>query len=233
MKQHVALGDLIVRDLPDLVEIRAGIRHHHERWDGKGYLHGLAGDDIPEVARILAVCDAFSAMTTTRPYRKALSVDEALTRLEDACGSQLDERLVIAFVNGIRTVATRADARGRADRPLDAGSHRSSGPVARSPEVPATLHLRDAGASRWSSRSPSLVAALVLPPIGLAAAPPDLGRADGLRHRRQHDDHEHRRQPHRREPRARRAIGDRAGRRRHRPQRHRQRRGRACRRRRA
>ena len=106
VKQHVALGDLIVRDLPDLDEIRAGIRHHHERWDGKGYLHGLIGDAIPEVARILAVCDAFSAMTTTRPYRKALSVDEALTRLEDACGSQLDERLVTAFVNGIRTVAT-------------------------------------------------------------------------------------------------------------------------------
>ena len=105
VQQHVALGDLIVRDLPDLDDIRAGIRHHHERWDGKGYLHGLAGEDIPEVARILAVCDAFSAMTTTRPYRKALSVDEALTRLEDACGSQLDERLVIAFVNGIRTVA--------------------------------------------------------------------------------------------------------------------------------
>ena len=64
------------------------------------------GPSDPEVARILAVCDAFSAMTTTRPYRKALSVDEALTRLEDACGSQLDERLVIAFVHGIRTVAT-------------------------------------------------------------------------------------------------------------------------------
>jgi HD-GYP domain-containing protein (c-di-GMP phosphodiesterase class II) len=106
VKQHVALGDLIVRDLPDLEEIRAGIRHHHERWDGKGYLHRLAGEDIPEVARILAVCDAFSAMTTTRPYRKALSVDEALTRLEDAAGTQLDERLVTAFVIGIRTVAT-------------------------------------------------------------------------------------------------------------------------------
>ena len=60
-------------------------------------------------------------MTTTRPYRKALSVDEALTRLEDAAGSQLDERLVIAFVTGIRTVATAplpGDDRGR---PLDAG----------------------------------------------------------------------------------------------------------------
>ena len=72
VKQHVALGDLIVRDLPDVDVIRAGVRHHHERWDGDGYLDRLAGEEIPLVARILAVGDAFSAMTTTRPYRKAL-----------------------------------------------------------------------------------------------------------------------------------------------------------------
>jgi diguanylate cyclase (GGDEF)-like protein len=103
VKQHVNLGDLIARDLPDQELVRAGIRHHHERWDGKGYLHGLAGEDIPLIARILAVGDAFSAMTTTRPYRKALSVEEALTRLEDASGSQLDASLVLAFVAGIRS----------------------------------------------------------------------------------------------------------------------------------
>ncbi|HEV7809851.1 MAG TPA: HD domain-containing phosphohydrolase [Candidatus Limnocylindrales bacterium] len=103
VKQHVALGDMIVRDLPNVDVIRTGVRHHHERWDGRGYLHALAGEDIPLVARILAVGDAFSAMTTTRPYRKALSVDEALRRLEDAAGTQLDERLVAAFVAGIRS----------------------------------------------------------------------------------------------------------------------------------
>jgi len=104
-KQHVALGDAIVRDLPDLDLIRAGIRHHHERWDGQGYLDGLAGEEIPLVARILAVSDAFSAMTTTRPYRKGLPVEEALTRLGDAGGSQLDPRLVEIFVKGIRSEA--------------------------------------------------------------------------------------------------------------------------------
>jgi diguanylate cyclase (GGDEF)-like protein len=103
VKQHVALGDAIVRDLPDIDLVRAGIRHHHERWDGDGYLDGLAGDDIPLIARILAVGDAFSAMTTTRPYRKALDLREALRRLEDAAGSQLDEALVRAFVEGIET----------------------------------------------------------------------------------------------------------------------------------
>lgn len=105
VKEHVTLGDLIARDLPDEALVRAGIRHHHERWDGHGYMHGLAGDDIPLIARILAVGDAFSAMTTTRPYRKALSVEEALIRLEDASGTQLDASLVLAFVSGIRTAA--------------------------------------------------------------------------------------------------------------------------------
>ena len=71
VKQHVALGDAIVRDLPDIDLIRAGIRHHHERWDGRGYLDELAGEEIPLVARILAVGDAFSAMTTTRPTARA------------------------------------------------------------------------------------------------------------------------------------------------------------------
>jgi diguanylate cyclase (GGDEF)-like protein len=101
VKQHVALGDMMVRDAQTSDLVRLGIRHHHERWDGGGYLDRLAGDEIPLVARILAVGDAFSAMTTTRPYRKALSVQEAIRRLGDAAGTQLDERLVRLFVDHI------------------------------------------------------------------------------------------------------------------------------------
>ena len=104
VKQHVALGDMIVRELPHISLVRAGIRNHHERWDGRGYLEGLRGQDIPDVARILAVADAFSAMTTTRPYRKALDIREALARLGDAAGTQLDERLVTAFIHALETV---------------------------------------------------------------------------------------------------------------------------------
>ena len=103
VEQHVALGDLIVRDLPDLHAVRAGVRYHHERWDGAGYLQGLAAGEIPLVARILAVGDAFSAMTTTRPYRKAMSVSEALKRLGDSAGTQLDERLVTTFVEAMQS----------------------------------------------------------------------------------------------------------------------------------
>jgi diguanylate cyclase (GGDEF)-like protein len=105
VKQHVVLGDMIVRDLPDIDLVRAGIRHHHERWDGEGYIDRLGGEEIPLIARILAVGDTFSAMTTSRPYRKALDVPEAIRRLEDAAGTQLDERLVTAFVTGLETAA--------------------------------------------------------------------------------------------------------------------------------
>jgi diguanylate cyclase (GGDEF)-like protein len=103
VQQHVALGHMIVRDLPQLELVKAGIRFHHERWDGRGYLERLEGEQIPLIARLLAVADSFSAMTTTRPYRKALGVQESLARLEDSAGSQLDEALVRAFVDGIRT----------------------------------------------------------------------------------------------------------------------------------
>jgi diguanylate cyclase (GGDEF)-like protein/putative nucleotidyltransferase with HDIG domain len=105
VKQHVALGDAIVRDLPNIELVRAGIRHHHERWDGHGYLHGLESETIPLIARILSVADVFSAMTTTRPYRKALPLTEALKRLGDAAGTQLDELLVTTFISGIETAA--------------------------------------------------------------------------------------------------------------------------------
>ena len=101
VKNHVALGDMIVRDLPDADQIRAAVRNHHEQWDGSGYLDRLAGEEIPFIARLLAVGDAFSAMTTTRPYRKGVGVREALRRLEDASGTQLDERLVAVFIDGI------------------------------------------------------------------------------------------------------------------------------------
>ncbi|MGZ8474916.1 MAG: bifunctional diguanylate cyclase/phosphohydrolase [Candidatus Limnocylindria bacterium] len=102
-EQHVVLGHLIVRDLPHLDGVTAGVRYHHERWDGTGYPDRLCGDEIPLVARIVAIADTFSAMTTSRPYRKALSVQEALRRLSDAGGTQLEDRLVREFIGGMQT----------------------------------------------------------------------------------------------------------------------------------
>jgi diguanylate cyclase (GGDEF)-like protein len=102
VKQHVALGDAIVGAVPQLVDVRAGVRHHHERWDGAGYLDGLRGERIPKIARILAVADAYSAMTTTRPYRKAMPPEEALARVAQGAGNQLDPELAMAFVTAMR-----------------------------------------------------------------------------------------------------------------------------------
>jgi HD-GYP domain-containing protein (c-di-GMP phosphodiesterase class II) len=71
---------------------------HHERHDGKGYPDGLSGDDIPLLGRILAVADAYSAMTSDRPYRKTLSVDDAIAELRRVTGKQLDPQLVQQFI---------------------------------------------------------------------------------------------------------------------------------------
>jgi diguanylate cyclase (GGDEF)-like protein len=111
MKQHVALGDAIVGAVPHLQAVREGVRHHHERWDGAGYIDGLRGERIPLIARVVAVADSYSAMTTTRPYRKALSPDVALERIAAAAGSQLDPELATTFV------ALMRERRGVAARP--------------------------------------------------------------------------------------------------------------------
>ena len=98
VKQHVTVGDLIVGGLPDMDLVRAGVRHHHERWDGGGYPDGLAGEGIPRIARIITVADAFSAMTTSRSYRVGLPVIEAVNRIQEAIGTQFDPELAEAFV---------------------------------------------------------------------------------------------------------------------------------------
>jgi len=72
--------------------------HHHERMDGKGYPMGLAGDEIPEFARVIAVADAFDSMTSTRSYRGARSVEAAVAELRKCSGMQFDPMLVDAFI---------------------------------------------------------------------------------------------------------------------------------------
>lgn len=78
---------------------------HHERWDGKGYPRGLKGEEIPLSARIFAVVDAWDAMRSDRPYRKALSVEEALAEIEKGAGTQFDPKVVAAFLSLIREEA--------------------------------------------------------------------------------------------------------------------------------
>jgi len=98
---HPVQGVEIIREIEFLDEAVAGIQHHHERLDGRGYPMGLAGDDIPEFARVIAVADAFDSMTTTRSYRGARTVSEAMTELRRCAGDQFDPRMVEALVTAI------------------------------------------------------------------------------------------------------------------------------------
>ena len=97
IKSHPRLGANIVGNVPNLVPCVSGILYHHERWDGTGYPEGLAGEAIPLEARILAVADAFAAMTSARPYRDALSNEEVMKELKEGAGKQFDPKLVEVF----------------------------------------------------------------------------------------------------------------------------------------
>jgi diguanylate cyclase (GGDEF)-like protein len=94
IEMHPVLGEKIIAPIDRLHEVRGIVRHCHERWDGRGYPDGLAGEDIPLEARIIFVCDAYHAMTTDRPYRRKLSHPEAVRRLREGAGSQFDPRIV-------------------------------------------------------------------------------------------------------------------------------------------
>ena len=98
IKQHPIKGIEIVAPLRLPYEVTAGIKHHHERFDGKGYPEGLSGKQIPLFARIIAIADAYDAMTVGRPYKAPLSKDEAMLELKRNSVSQFDKELVDVFL---------------------------------------------------------------------------------------------------------------------------------------
>jgi HD-GYP domain-containing protein (c-di-GMP phosphodiesterase class II) len=89
---------VIVAAVPGLEHTLDAVRHHHERWDGDGYPWGLRGEEIPLLARLMAVADAYSAMTTDRPYRKSMPAGTALRILREGAGTQWDPECVDAFL---------------------------------------------------------------------------------------------------------------------------------------
>ncbi|MDO8949511.1 MAG: HD-GYP domain-containing protein [Actinomycetota bacterium] len=99
IKQHPDAGARILEAIPFLDTVVPVVRFHHERWDGKGYPTGLAGEEIPYLARVLAVADAFDAMTTDRPYRKAMSVEDASREIESCAGAQFDPEIARVFLS--------------------------------------------------------------------------------------------------------------------------------------
>lgn len=97
MENHAVIGSEVIRNIKFFQNGTDIIRHHHERWDGTGYPSGLKGDEIPYGSRILAVADAFDAMISDRPYRKALPLQSALQEIRAGSGNQFDPRVVAAF----------------------------------------------------------------------------------------------------------------------------------------
>ncbi|MEJ2013714.1 MAG: response regulator [Anaerolineales bacterium] len=97
MKKHPEVGARMIRDIPYLAPAVPIVRHHHERWDGGGYPDGLQGEEIPDGARLLAVADAFDAMTSDRPYRKALSGEDAYAEILRGSCKQFDPGMVEAM----------------------------------------------------------------------------------------------------------------------------------------
>ncbi len=98
IRKHPEMGYRILKDIPQLRDILPGVLYHHERFDGQGYPQGLHGDDIPLVARLIALADAFDAMSSTRTYRPSRSRDEVLQEILDCAGTQFDPELAPVFV---------------------------------------------------------------------------------------------------------------------------------------
>lgn len=103
MKGHVTLSSLIIHGLPHLSDILDAVACHHERWDGKGYPKGLQGEEIPLLGRVMAVADAFSAMTMDRPYRAGMATEAALRQIEAGAGTQFDPAIARTFVEKMRS----------------------------------------------------------------------------------------------------------------------------------
>ncbi len=130
IKKHPRIGFDILRGIPLLEDILPGVLHHHERFDGKGYPTGIAGEEIPLFARIVALADTFDAMSSTRSYRAAMSREKVLAEVNRCAGSQFDPALVPAFVAMDFAEFDALVARHAADEGVSLGEEVPSAPPA-------------------------------------------------------------------------------------------------------
>ena len=103
MKHHTVAGEMILSGVETIPDLMVGAKYHHERFDGKGYPSGLKGDEIPFIARVIAVADAYDAMTTDRVYRKRLPAEVVMGELEKGKGTQFDPKVVQVFIAYLET----------------------------------------------------------------------------------------------------------------------------------
>ncbi|MFF8803866.1 HD-GYP domain-containing protein [Streptomyces omiyaensis] len=153
---HPEYGHEMIRGIGFLGEARDAVLHHHERIDGSGYPYGLRGEEIPECARVVAVADAFDAMTSTRSYSRARPVATALAELERCAGSHFDPRMVAALVRalGRRGHPHAGEAGSGGDRQADAATADGTGGQVPAPRAPGPPARQDRGA-RTSPRGPA------------------------------------------------------------------------------
>jgi HD-GYP domain-containing protein (c-di-GMP phosphodiesterase class II) len=102
MKLHPTKSFDILQEFPIFYQMALNAKHHHERYDGRGYPEGRKGDDIPLFSRIILVADTFDAMTSSRPYRKGLPMDVAFSELREFSGSQFDSKVVESFISAMQ-----------------------------------------------------------------------------------------------------------------------------------
>jgi putative nucleotidyltransferase with HDIG domain len=108
MRQHPVVGAEILASTPELAHLAPAVRAEHERWDGGGYPDGLAGDAIPVASRIVFVCDAYHAMTSDRPYRRAMSADQAREEIARSAGTQFCPAAAAALLDVLTLVQAPA-----------------------------------------------------------------------------------------------------------------------------
>ncbi len=109
MKQHPEKSYEILKEFPHFEKIAINAGSHHERYDGKGYPHGIKGEDIPVAGRIILIADTFDAMTSTRSYRKGLPYEVAFEELLQFAGSQFDPNMVKLFIQGMEKEALKGE----------------------------------------------------------------------------------------------------------------------------
>ena len=112
MKTHPEKGYKIMREIEQLQDVVPGMRYHHENWDGSGYPFGLKTEEIPLVARIVAVADSFDAMTTNRPYQRKMTIEKAVERIVMLSGKRFDPHVVQAFVRAYEDGALKVIEEG-------------------------------------------------------------------------------------------------------------------------
>ncbi len=149
MREHSAEGEKILREVEGYDDIATVVRSHHERWDGAGYPDRIAGEQIPVLARVIAVADSYNAMTTARPYRGPMTPEEAIDQLVRGKGTQFESHMVDAFiavldrsdaglpagdaVQGLRGCGRRARRTGRGRAGSRPARHRRLSPAGRLP----------------------------------------------------------------------------------------------------